>query len=37
LSKDDLAEKRILSQKLNTNLQKMVLDAYEEIADFIVK
>ncbi len=35
LSKENLAKKKQNAQKLNIHLQKMVIDAYEEIADFV--
>jgi hypothetical protein len=37
LLRDDLAQKKQNAQKLNIHLQKMVIDAYEEIADFVAQ
>ena len=37
LTKENLADKKKNAQKLNINLQKMVVDAYEEIAEFVIK
>ena len=37
LSKENLTVKKQNAHKLNENLQKMVMDAYEEIAKFIMK
>ncbi len=35
LSKESLSDKKQNAQKLNLHLKKMVIDAYEEIADFV--
>ncbi len=37
LTQETLLEKKQNAQKLNTNLQKMVIDGYEEIAKFIAQ
>lgn len=37
LSKEDLSDKKQNAQKLNVHLQKMVIDAYEEIAEFVAQ